>query len=654
MPSSNPSKLHAVKAPADVNPGTPFITVQIYSSEIPSKGDRQGSPPSKAILKTVAVKPAPLIHALSPEERLIISQCEVLLDHKDADALSHDSPLIAWISAWEQVGILGSVMTAVLGDIKLAKLILNGHRLVLEDVPLHEWPVWGLKVLGDEYRQALNCHALNKTEFRGPQICNASLHRCKHLGTDASLIDWIRVWQGTSVRNSFMAAVAGVGHCYQPDLTSHCEMSTNVSPVSYRIGVLAPLLRKTSSPYYVLSGYLRVSGQESFYGYHPLTRNQIPSLDVFNWLSGGRLAVTHQISGSHPFSLIERSAGTPIGDLDGFHVMGMHVCKEPSLATAKAAPVSYDVLSVSDTADNLSAYALPVSRRMPGVYPDTWTVECRNPSKEGISDRASLYLCRAADPYEAIINNWLIRVAATCGLPMHRGIETFRTAKKSGDAEFEAKYLLCPTTEFAVRISNDNSTRAYSKFRMPIGSLIGGGLALDGINQDDSYSINADQAGERLIDMIRSCMPHPQPDLNCLLRWLVFDSLAGTLSQMAYRYQVVSLDSGLVLSPIPFWSTQDNDVFCEQTRLDFGYQILISKNQGREMLSGSNLERIAVYAGIQPRALREYQEACRLSLTQSAETVRARLESEARQSGDQDSNAFRTAKSMVKWVSTKA
>lgn len=603
--------------------------------------------------------PAGGLTRITAEEQLIVSQCKVLLVADDVSALTHDSPLSAWIKAWDRAGILDSVMTAVLGDIDLARFILRSHQLELEDIEVAAWPVWGLLVLSDEHRQQLNTQVLNRSGFHYQEICVVSMHRCKRYGTEATLMDWWRVWKGSSIRNSFMAAVAGVGHCYQPANISQCEMETNPPSVSYRIGVLlASTYRRTKNPSYVLSGYLRRSPLGGFYGYHPLTREQIPSVDVFSWLSRNRLAVTQLLYGSHPFSLIEHSVGTELARLDGLHVMGIHIRKMPS-SGSESTPVAYDVVRVPDlrcgstNAGFISAASLPSTRRMPGVFPDTWIIDSSEPSDQSRirQDGMGLYLCRAADPFESIINHWLIQVASSCGVPMHRSHESFRTAKNSDANGPASKFLLYPASEYAVRIRGDYSSRSYSKFRLPMGSLIGSSLALNGINQDETHPISSRRAVEHLIDMIRLCMRQPQPDLNCLLRWLVFDSLIGTVSQIAYRYQIVSLDAGLSLSPIPFWSTDSDSSFCERTRIDFGYQALICRNEARRMFDDEYLGSLATYAGLQPDALKRYRAECVTSLARSAATVSARLENEARMNGALHSPLFRNAKSMVEWIS---
>lgn len=649
MPSSQLPSSRPAYSKVEPESSSPFVTVNLYS------GIRI---PRECAYRAPMLRPVPNIAdvsagaKLNAEEQLLVSQCKVLLAAEDNDSLTHDSSLRTWIAAWERAGIMGAVMTASVGDIELAKLILRSYRLTLDEVEVESWPMWGLKVIGDEQRQLLNDQAIQKTGFCWPQICGASLIRCKREGIDAPLISWLRAWKGSSVRNSFLAAVAGVGHCYQPQSISQCEMTQRTATSSYRISVLASTLKRNNNPCYVLSGYLLACERDSFFGYHPLTREHVPSIDVFSWLSSSRLAVTQQVFGSHPFNLIERSIGSGIAKLDGYHIMGLHVRKEPSLPKEKPS-ISLDVVRMRNaTGDSIRSRALVAQRRMPGVYPDTWILDTGLPPdiSRRRMDIASLQLCRQADPCEAIINNWLIRTASGLGLPMHRSTDAFRIAKSETHGH-GSKYLLYPAHEFAVRIGNENASRVYSKFRLPIGSLIGGGLTLSGISPDDSHPLSTDRAIEHLIDMVRVSMRQPTPDLNNLLRWLVFDSLVGTISQIAYRYQVVSLDSGLALSPIPFWSTKSCADFCEMTRVDFGYQALVDKNEARFMFTDSSLAKLARHAGLMPAPLQRFRDDCLLSLKRSSRTVGARLESEAKLFADLNDPSFRNAKSMVDWIS---
>ena len=657
MPSPNHSQHKQCPTSTGQDHPKPFVTVHIYSTEQPSIFKKTCNPKPK-LMPLVSEPHSSDSAKLSIDEQLIVSQCKVLLVPEDAESLTHDSPLSSWIAAWERAGILASVMTAVLGDIDLAKLIIESHQLRPEEIELSAWPIWGLRVIGDEQRQYLNAQALHKTSVGGLRICDTSMRRCKRFGIEASMIDWLRVWKGTSTRNPFMAAVAGVGHCYQPTAISQCEMQAMPLPVSYRISVLAPRFRRSLNPSYVLSGYLRTDQSGSFYGYHPLTREQIPSVDVFSWLASNRLAVTQQIFGSHPFSLIERSMGADLSKADGCHVMGLHIRKEPYTGN-EAMPVAYDVVSVIELRGDASAggvissASLPTRKRMPGVFPDTWIIDSSvsNSSDQSRTNRHSLHLCRAANSFESIINNWLIQVASGCGLPMHRSHDSFRTAKCSDAGALGTKYLLYPATEYAVRIGSEHSSRAYSKFRLPIGSLIGAGLALSGVNHGEEHPINSRLAIEQLIEMVGGCMRHPQPDLNCLLRWLIFDSLVGAISQIAYRYQIVSLDTCLALSPIPFWSTDNDSSFCERTRKDFGYQALVCRNEARRMLDGDSLGKLASHAGLPAVAIKRFRAECFDSLVRSAPTVKARLENEAKMHGALHSQSFRSAKSMLEWIS---
>lgn len=660
MPSSEAPSSKDLVTDAVLRGAHPFKTVYIYTPT------GTGRPPSSEHANSKAWASAPTgsavstaDHSLSIEERLAVSQCKTHLNNADAETLTHDSSLSAWIAAWDRAGILASVSTATLGDIGLVQRMLAAQQLSLETIEIKSWPTWGLRAQAEEQRLSLNHHAQHKTKFRGHRVCGVSAMRCNNAGTEASLIDWIRVWHGTSTRNAFLAAVAGVGYCYHPVTISHCEKAAQPKPASYQVSVFAPAFRASPTPAYVLSGYLRTSGQENVYGYHAFTRDKAPSIDAHNWLTGNRLAVTQQVYGSHPFSLIERSTALRLQELGGFHVMGLHVRHESSRPEG-GIPASHDVVSLMDSTNGCVVGAfggcLPLSRRMPGVYPYTWIVDVVAPGEQAEDrlDKPGVYLCRLVSPYERIINNWLLRVGSTSALPMHMHIHSFRNAKCAAEGKHCEKHLLYPAADFAVRLGGAGSSRTYSNFRLPIGSLIGTWLIINGVAHDESHGIDAEGAIERLIIMLNGCLSHPQSDLNFLMHWLVFDALTGTLGQMAYRYQIVSLNSGLSLAPIPLWSVEANEGFCRQTSLDFGYQILAGDNEARSMLSGDSLERLSALAGIRPGVMTRFRESCQLSLLRSAPTVRARLQSEAKRNGDLESQSFRRAKSMVEWISDNA
>lgn len=646
------------------------------SSELPSSQDQAASPESEFTShhKTVYISSVPrdsfqpkALHKpkvdsslhrassasqkLSTEEFLAVTQCKTKLSNADADQLTHESSLIAWMSAWERAGILGSVMTASLGDIELSKRILSTHGVSLEQVDVRSWPVWGLRVLAEEQRIQLNNRVRHNASQKGHvrRICSSSASHCSRAGIEAPLIDWIRVWHGSRTRNAVLAAVAGVGHCYPSLFISHCEMAAAKGAISFRVSMFAPPHARSVNPTYVLSGYLRQEGNANIYGYHPYTRDQIPSLDAHSWLTGNRFTVTHQIHGSHPFDLIERSSRLGLTALNGCHVMGLHLRKEP-YSQQDQLPDVHDVISLGIESPDLSD-ALTPSRRMPGVYPATWIVDVIGESAKVDNRVCATVLSRFSDRYEMIVNGWLIRIGHSCGLPMHSSSDLFRTAK-CADAESGRLTLLCPASDFSARVGKDGALKTYSRFRMPVGSLIGTGILIKGVKQSDSQVFDLESAVENLIGMLRECLGHPHPDLHNLVLWLVFDSLIGTLGQIPYRYQLCLLNPGLSLTPIPFWSTEPSERFSENTKLDFGYQLLMCDTAAREKLSGAALERLAALAGITPGTASCFRESALSALRLSAATISAHLESEAKRYGELDSPSFRSAKSMVDWISS--
>lgn len=633
----------------------PFATVYTYSSNqsYPAHADyshRLNPEVAGSVeLQTKAAQP-------SIVERLIISQCKTCLVPSDIDALTHDSSLSTWMAAWDRAGILDSVMTATLADIALAKLIISSHRLRLEDIELSDWPIWGLKVIADEQRQHLNSHAMHRTSPGVLPGCHKSMLICFRQGIEASLGVWLRAWKGTSIINPFVASVSGVGHCQRPVFSSQCELGTLPLSDTFEVSVLATGVRRTGNPCYVQSGQLRTNQGSAFYAYQPRDRVQIPKVDAFSWLTSNRLAVTQQLYGSHPFSLIERYMGEELNTAEGFHSMGLLVRPEAHLSD-NSYPDALDVVITCDESDAtaegkvIRAASLPERQRMPGVFPNTWIIDCAGSRKAGrsVPGRESLHLCRGSDVFESIINNWLLRVASECGLPNHTAQDSLRTAKCS-DVE-GMKFLLHPATDFALRIGNDDISKAYSKFRLPIGSLIGAGLALKGINHDEAHPICGRQAIETLIELIGWCIDQPRLDLNALLRWLIFDSLVGVIEQSAYRYQIISLDTTLALAAIPFWSLESDTKFCENTRRDFGYQVLVCRSEARRIFDGENLKGLAIKAGHSPEAIQGFRTKCLGSLKRSAPTIRARLKNEAIKLGALQSPSFRSAKSMLDWIS---
>jgi hypothetical protein len=290
---------------------------------------------------------------------------------------------------------------------------------------------------------------------------------------------------------------------------------------------------------------------------------------------------------------------------------------------------------------------------MPGVFPETWIVDVSEQSLKAGGTVPTTVLTRTSDRYEVIVNSWLIRVGHSCGLPMHSPFDSFRIAKcHSNDSS--QMHLFCPAGDFSVRAGRDGALKSYSRFRMPVGSLIGTGILIRGVKQPDAQVFDLESAVEHLIGMLRDCLGHPHPDLHYLMLWLVFDALTGTLSQIPYRYQLCLLNPGLSLTPIPFWSTESSERFAENTRIDFGYQLLVCATAARGLLSGAVLERLATLAGITPGTASRFREKALSALRMSASTISAHLESEAIRHGELDLPSFRSAKSMVDWISSNS
>lgn len=594
------------------------------------------------------------VKALSHDERLSVSQCATLLNHDDAVSLTHTSPLSMWMDAWDRVGILDSVMAATLGDIGVARKTLNSAQMSFDEVSTRSWPVWGLKVMLEEQRLDLNRHARAGTPYRGFVSCSASIAQCSRHGIDAPLIEWIRVWRSTKTRNTIFASLAGVGCCYRPESISQCEIKIGKDADSiYRIALFSPHMRRSLGQMYVLSGYFSDAGKQSSYAYHPLTRKQIPSIDASNWISGHRLSLTYETDGSHPLGLITNSACRNIGDLDGWHVMGLHIKKGSSGPTDRNPTSVFDVLTSSDF-----SMAVPgvinspsmESRAMPGVFPKTWLVDCATATPER-SNASTIALCRRTDHYELIVNTWLLRIACHSNLPMHRQHSSFRTAKFDSGS---VKHLMHPANDFALMHTSDRYSppKAYSNFRMPMGSLISSGIKLQGFT-DSGHHVSASSIYEAMIADLRECLAAPHTDLNYFMHWLVFDSLTGFLAQIPYRYQVISLNTGLSLSPIPFWSLAAEDEICDSVSRDFGYRMVFGAEDAASYLSGQSLARLSQVVGLEQGLLLRFRATCLESLKASANSLIEKIESHARKNGEANSDQFRTAKSKIEWIKSR-
>lgn len=633
-------------------------TVYIYSNET-------GKPHTVPALTLMQTPPLHLpegtlrvgAQVLSHDERLTVSQCATLLNQADAASLSYTSPLSAWMDAWERAGILDSVMTATLGDIELAKKTLSSQHMSLDEIPVRSWPAWGLRGMLEEQRLDLNRHARNGTRYQVRVSNNASIAQCGKHGNEAPLIEWIRAWKSTRTRNTVFASLAGVGHCFMPESISQCEMAGEAGvDIVYRIALFSPFTQRTLSRAYVFSGYLREAGEKYSYAYHPLTRDQIPSIDASNWISGNRLSLTYECDGSHPFRLITNSAGRRLCDLDGWHVMGLHINAEPSRASDQRPVQAFDVLAEVDFALMGSGVVdlkspSPESRAMPGVFPRTWLVDFAA-STENNSRGSAIALCRKADNYELAVNGWLLRIACMSNVPMHRQHSSFRTAKFDTES---VKHLMHPANDFALMhtTSGRGGQKGLSNFRMPIGSLISSGITLKGFT-DSGHYIDAASAHEALIASLRECLVTPRMDLDYFMHWLIFDALTGFLAQMPYRYQIIYINTGLSLCPIPFWSLAAESVIRENVSSDFGYQIVFDAEDATSYLSGDSLARLADVAGLDPSALLRFRSACLERLKLSADKLIAELVDHAKKHNELEAEQFRTAKSKIEWIKSRA
>lgn len=579
-----------------VHPYSNDAVVESSPASIELLADLDGTP------ETQMAQPLQMATYTSDELRFI-SQCEMSLPGCSVMGLSGESALASWLDAWDEAGILSESARAMLGDASDLVGMIERNKLNLADIGEREWPLLGLRALLERVRIELNLTARHGSPVqRDNSLPGPSTATCLHLGTAAPMIEWVRVWLASGMSREIVSAVSGIGFRHLPGSTiSQCEMNR----ASWHVRLFMPSATWRQRSSYVLSGYW-YEGKHCTYAYHPMTRDQIPSIDSYNWIAGHRLGVTRQQGSSHPIELIKWVMEDRLSEANGKHCLGLLIEAVPpggEAVVSRVAPPVLDVIREQKLHDLLSKSALLdaiATNRMPGVYPATWIVQ----PKKASDSHCTPYLCRVVGEYESNVNAWFHQVATDVRLP---GFEagSFRTAKWADrlDGCADAWILRYQAKLFAIE-SDDHAT-AVSAFRLPLGSLLGSVLAING-EQRQCLEL----AIKQVLGLLKDILGAPYSDLGNLLRWIVFDAINGSLAQMPYRYQVVLGEHGLTLASIPFWSSRIGHAFAEQTLSHFGFHIVIDEDSISALLADIKLTELATVAGAATDELIDFKNSC--------------------------------------------
>lgn len=586
-------------------------TVHIHSSDDDAVR-KLATDESPLLVPARSVNPANSAAEYSPEEARAISQCEMSLPSCETVALTGQSPLVDWMNAWSEAGMLNGTVSAMLGDLSDLLCMLGRHRTKLSEIPERKWPVLGLRSQLEAERLEMNqLVRLGQRDVRGKGLDAQSTSYCLHQGTMAPLIFWIRFWLTAGMMKEVAAAVSGIGIRQLPGTyISHCEMEA----ASFHISLFISSTQRRQKPGYVLSGYW-FEGTPSTFAYHPHTRDQIPSIDANNWHTGHRLGITRQQNGSHPIALIGNVLGDGLAGISGQHCMGLLVKALGSEGEGEDQPLSVvDVvgrLSLLDSINSPTPFDSVARRRMPGVFPATWI--CMPAVNE---DASSTEIWRPANSAEVSWNLELHWLATEVLLP---GTErsSFRSTKwETERVEAGETYCMRYPARGFVAHERLNGT-VLSAFRLPLGSLIGSVLALNG---DTRHCL--EQTISQVITALRDLLAQPEEDLSALLDWIVFDSMAGTLEQMPYRYQVVLGENGFTLECLPYWSLPGCSDLPMQTQLDFGFQMSLDDESVGRLLSETNLSVLAATAKTDLRQLISFVQSCQKAFNDSGLVIR--------------------------------
>jgi len=581
-----------------------------------------------------------LLSILTPEEIRFISQCEMSLPEFAVSSLTAHSPLRAWLTAWEEAGILSEAARAMLGNTADLVVMLKRNKLCLSELGEHEWPMIGLRSLLERERNELNIAIRHGTPVsKASFLPGSSTLACLFNGADAPMQDWLRVWIAAGISSELVAAVSGVGYRHLPGSSiSQCEKNRAL----WLVHLLTDAKSKRQGHSYVASGFW-FEGEDSTYVYIPTEREQIPSIDSYNWIAGHGLGVTRQQLGSHPIQLIKRVLGDRLNEVHGKHCLGMLIESLPLADSVRSCtPIQVvDVIRDSKLRTALSQPGLGVieTNRMPGIYPFTWIVD-------GDVDSGTAndpYLCRVVGETESSVNTLLHRIASQAQLPGTYP-NSFRIAKCSGGIDkSERKYVMrYPANQFATA-TNSHAT-VTSLFRLPLGSLLSSMLILEGGQRRSLLKVVNQVVGH--LKVVLAC---PSVGLSNLLHWIIFDAVCGSLAQMPYRYQIVLAPDGLTMAALPFWTTESTQALAGETFEEFGFKLAFDEASTQALLASDALSELAASADIDPEILIAFRDRCRAALQEAVAFCR-----EPNETPDYNTSPFRTAKWMDKRNPTKA
>lgn len=570
---------------------------------------------------------------LTKDEHLIVSQCEVCIPEAIATTLTPCSALSAWIDAWQSAGLLRETLAATIPDLDELKAMLSSHLLDIASLPIRSWPVWALQCQLETERRRLNITGATRNTY-SPIAQERNI--CMRKGIDAPFLYWVRVWREMGVINAIMASSGGVGICSIPErrinssASDHANKSTQGHPNGHerrrdrkpsngtqiKISLFTKNILRANRHAYILSSHYGKDGRASAYVYHSLTKAQIPSIDAISWLARHHLQIAKaNDNGTSPIQLIESVIGPAEEWPDNLHAMGMALQKN---VPTKSGSIIDSNITVADVIECGSASELFASApasywrsRMAGVYPATWIV---NFGKAGIDNQSGnklhgAYLCRKTTLAGDIYNAWLSDVAQRCGLPMfNRSIHSAKANTQTPPTWQGHHFALASSNGFADSFIKHNESKTLSTYRLPLASLMSAIFTMRSHGAGKTASIDAFSGTKSLLLALNNLLCNPHNSVIDFLRWAIFDSLAGTLAQIPYRYQITLSYAGYSLTPIPFWSLEGSSRFQDQTSEHFGFKLLIDDAGSLALLATPVLSLIAKHADVNPDWLIEQRD----------------------------------------------
>lgn len=549
----------------------------------------------------------------SPDSDLDFSHCEKLPTSIHAErlvlafrahlpltgsCLTDTSPLEDWVAQLRVSGLDLQFASAAIPSRDATDRYMNAHGLNLQQEPLASWAVWGLKAWIEDYKLSLSHLAI-----RLDQGFHDAITECDRLGASAPLSTWVKVWSQIGVTQAITYTLLGRGNAHISTDFSQCEKKDQAHPL-LQVAVLLPYMRGDKH-HYILSGHIvRASGQYR-YRYQLKNKDAVPPLDLANLLSDHRL---HQVNcdiSMLPFSLFSQCEKTGhgrvglegLGNLSEFHVMGVNI-RPTGFRPARS--LQLEVLDVVDPADlnrfvNTPSASDAAQHRMPAIEPPTWMVDYADSSRHDSSLPAGVKLARPASAISSCWNHWLMSCREQ-SLGRVLTDRVFRTAKNP-----DGVTVMFGTAErFFMRTARSNvharecDYRAVSLYRFPIAALV---KHLAQQEADLAISLQGDLAVAECASALKLCatslaafLARPEACLSTLLRWVIFDCIAGVIDQAGFRYQVALQGHGYALAALPFWDlTTDGQA---STSRIYGYRV-VGQNLAERVLGDALLRDIA-------------------------------------------------------------